>query len=724
MGILIFFHFQLFSEEADLAKWVDPMIGTDFHGHTFPGATLPFGMVQLSPDNGVDAWDWCSGYHASSDVIVGFSHLHLSGTGIGDLGDISLMPTSKKLIDSYFLPGVKSVDAIKSHFSHENEKATPGYYQVFLKEDQIQVELTSTLRTGLHRYTFLEKSPRTVLFNLGFGIAGNKPITTEIHAIGKDTVAGFRESRGWAKKRKVYFVATFSEPFSKMSSWLGENKGDRTVGKEVKAAFSFPPSARPLLVKVGLSSVSEEGAMENLKAESPGWDFDAIHLKAREAWNEELRRIEVKTNKEELKKVFYTAAYHSYIAPTTFSDIDGRYPGFLGKPMKAEGFTKYSTLSLWDTFRALMPLVELTKPDLTNETIKSMLAQYQETGALPIWELMGNETGTMIGNHSIPIIASAMLKGIGNFDRDLAYEAMLKTVEGSARGMDHYRTWGYIPCEKEIEAVSKHLEYCYDDWCVAQVAQSRGNLGDYHRLLKRSESWRNIYDPSVGFMRGKRSDGSWDTPFDPKYSDHRRYHYCEGNAWQWLWFVPHDIEGLKEAMGGEKKFRAKIDQLFSESSELTGSNPSKGDVTGMIGQYSQGNEPDHHVSYLYNFTEAPSKTGDLVKQILSTLFSSKRDGLCGNDDCGQMSAWFVFSAMGFYPVNPVSGEYQIGLPLFDQVTMRLPNGKEFKVVAETLSEKNSSVQALSLNGKKLDRRFVTYQEVLSGGELKFVMGPP
>ncbi len=706
---------------GDLADYVDPFIGTADHGHTFPGACMPFGMVQLSPDNGVDGWDWCSGYHRSTNIIAGFSHTHLSGTGCFDLADISAMPTIKELHDAMFKPGPKHVQALVSTFSHDTESASPGYYRVRLADDGIDVELTAAKRAGFHRYTYPDGKARKVVFDLGFRINGDNPVDTGIRKIAPDTLAGWRHSKGWTPFQRVYFVAQFSEPVGELKTWCGAPGAEGAVtGKVVKAAAIFPAGSKQLAMRVGISSVSIEGALANLAAEPPPSGFDAVRAAARKAWNDELGRITVETPSDDLKKIFYTAMYHSFIFPGAFSDVDGRYKGYKDTVVKAEGFTKMHVLSLWDTFRALMPLVALVNPQVTSDTINSMLHQYQQTGQLPIWELAGDETMCMIGYHSIPVICEAWFKGIGGFDKAFAYEAMKAAANHDIRGLPLYRSMGYIPCDQEKESISKLVEYCYDDWCIAQVAKSLGRDEDYKEFMKRSQNYRNVFDAKTGFLRGKKADGTWLEPFDPKFSAHGEHVYTEGNAWQWLWFVPHDPEGLMGLLGGPKAFVAKLDQLFTESPEIKGENASM-DISGLIGQYAHGNEPSHHTAYLYNFAGRPDRTQERVRAIVSTLYTSANNGLCGNDDCGQMSAWYVWNALGLYPMNPVSARYELGSPCFDRVTVKLGNGKTLTVAAGPGASKNPYVKSVSLNGRKLDRLFVTHDELAQGGELKFEM---
>ena len=707
--------------EADLAQYVNPMLGTAEHGHTFPGACVPFGMIQLSPDSGQEGWDWCSGYHYSDVQIAGFSHTHLSGTGCFDLADISVMPTVLQLGARDFVAGERFVKATASKFSHARESAAPGYYRVHLDDPDIEAELTASQRAGYHRYTFPAGKTKTLVFNLGFHI-GDHNLETGVRQIAPDTIVGWRHSKGWAPYQKVFFVARFSEPIGSFQTYLGQLDGGVVTGKEVKAVLTFPDAARVLGAQVALSSADLEGAQKNLAAEPQGAQFDAIRAAARAAWNQQLAKLEVEGNAD-WKQTFYTALYHSFIAPCTFSDVDGRYKGYKHDTVKAEGYTQVTVLSLWDTFRALMPLFVLTNPEMTRNTICSGLAQFDQTGQLPIWELVGNETGCMIGYHCVPVIAEAIRKGVGGFDINHAYTAMKAAANGNTRGLPDYRAHGLIPCDKEKESVSKLLEYCYDDWCIAQVAAQLGKPDEAADFLKRSRNFSNVFDAQTGFFRPRKADGSWMTPFDPKLAGYGETGFTEGNAWQWNWFVLHDPRALIEMLGGNEKFVKRLDQLFRESSEVKSAGRAVVDMTGLIGQYCHGNEPSHHVIYLYNFAGRPDRTRAMAREVCTTLYSSKVDGLCGNDDCGQMSAWYVFNALGFYPLNPASGRYELGAPLFDRATLRLPNGKTFSVVGAGDPAKNAGVKAISLNGQPLDRLYITYEEIMAGGELRFEMTP-
>lgn len=703
-----------------LTDWVDPFIGTDYHGHTFPGAAYPFGMIQLSPDNGTTGWDWCSGYHYSDSLIAGFSHTHLSGTGIGDLADILVMPTNKEIKASHFEYGKSYSDFYRTRFSHKEEKARPGYYAVKLLDDDIMAELTVSERIGFHQYTFTNKENRSVLFDLGFYINWDKPTEVYCKPEGNDMLTGYRYSTGWAGDHKIYFAARFSEPFDSISYFCKEKNGKDIY---TKAVLSFSnTSSDTLRLKVAISSVDIQGAMQNLETDKNGWDFEKAKEMADLAWEKELAKIKIETQDISRKKVFYTALYHTCIAPALFSDIDGRYKGFKGFPVKAEGYKRYTILSLWDTFRALKPLYTLINPDLTDNLVHSMLDQYRQTGWLPFWELHGNETWCMIGYHSLPVIADAILKGIGSFDVEQAYKAMKEVADSNYGGLAYYKEMNYIPSDKENESASKTLEYCFDDWCLAQVAKKLGHIDDYERYMKRSGNYKNLYDPESGFIRGRLSTGEWAEPFDPRFSRHRNDYFTEGNSWQWSWFAPHDVMGLIHLHGGESAFVEKLDRLFNESSEISGEDSSI-DISGLIGQYAHGNEPSHHTAYLYNSAGVPWKTQETVNRIMNTLYSSSPDGLCGNEDCGQMSAWYVFSAMGFYPMNPVGGWYELGAPQFDRVILNLSEGKEFVIETRNLSKENIYIQRVELNGTILDSFRISYSDIIKGGKLIFTMGP-
>jgi len=712
--------------EKPLISYVDPFIGTGGHGHTYPGVTTPFGMIQVSPVNGLSHWDWCSGYHYSDSLMVGFGHLSLSGTGIGDLNDILLMPTTKEYDLSVLKYGRKEQYPVnaqefrdmvpyKSKYSHKNEKATPGYYQVYLEDPKVNVELTASQRYAVHRYTFEKGADQSVILNLGYAINWDSPTETYLKASSLDAslLIGSRFSTGWAENQKVFFAIKFSRPIIKMN--LQEHQTQTTSGQ-----FFFDSSSEQLDVKVAVSSVSEENALANLEIDSP-IAFEATKDAAQRQWEKTLSSITIETPVDSLKTIFYTALYHAQVAPVTFSDKNGQFRLQNDKIAQTEG-TAYSTLSLWDTFRAEHPLLTLLQPKVTADIINSMLAYYSVNKTLPVWTLYGNETNTMTGYHSVAVIAEAYLKGVRGFDAEKAYEAMKTTMMQDDRGLKAYKKYGYIPFNAGVdESVTITLEYAYDDWCVAQMAKALGKTEDADFFLKRSEAYAHLFDKETGFMRGKSTDGKWRTPFDPKRSDHRENtDYTEGNAWQHSWFVPHNVQGLIDLFGGNEPFVAHLEKLFTESSEITGANTSP-DISGLIGQYAHGNEPSHHIAYMFNVAGQPKKTQYWVDRILQTQYNTTPNGLSGNEDCGQMSAWYIWSAMGLYPMNPASTEYQFGRPLFDKVTMHLPNGKTFTIIAKNVSKDNKYIQSVKLNGKEYTKWSLSHQELLSGGELVFEM---
>jgi len=704
--------------------YVNPFIGTAGHGHTYPGATVPFGMLQVSPDNGISKWDWCSGYHYSDSITIGFSHLHLSGTGIGDLADIRLMPINKKVDIAVEM---KSRDEVpyKSSYSHNEESASAGYYSVVLKDFNIKAELTSNLRTAFHRYTYAENDTQSVVIDLGFAINWDKSTETKISVVDETTISGYRHSTGWAKNQKVFFVAKFSKAIKKHELVNDGNymsNGNSVEGKKTFAQLFFnSEDNNELIVKVAVSSVSEKNALENLSKEAI--DFESVKNEATETWNQNLSKIEVESDNEDLKTTFYTALYHTQIAPVTFSDVNGAFRKENDSIVTAENYTAYSTLSLWDTFRAEHPLLTITAPDKVSDMINSMLAYYETNKILPVWTLYGNETNTMTGYHSIPVIVEAYIKGVKGFDIEMAYEAMKATMMQDERGLNHYKKYGYIPHNLLDESVTITLEYAYNDWCVAQIAKELGKEEDYNYFLDRSRAYEHLFDSETGFMRGKNETGTaWKEPFDPKYSAHRVHaEYTEGNAWQHSWFVLHDVENLIKMHGGEDNFTTKLEQLFTESSEITGENVSV-DISGLIGQYAHGNEPSHHIAYMYNYANKPWKTQYWVRKILKTQYNSTPEGLSGNEDCGQMSAWYVFSAMGLYPYSPASGEYQIGSPIFEKSTIKISENISFIIEAESTSNENIYIQSATLNGAIFNSTTITHKELVQGGTLHFVMG--
>lgn len=703
---------------GDVLNFVNPFIGTDGHGHTFPGASMPFGMVQLSPDTRKDNWDACSGYHYSDSSILGFSHTHLSGTGVGDYGDVRIMPMTGGV---RIRPGSDHVPGYRSRFSHQDEQASPGYYKVLLKDYGIKAEMTTTSRCGMHQYTFPKSDEAYIIIDLTESVVTENITELSVNIINDHDISGYRRSSGWADDQIIYFYASFSEPFTGFGiASDGQISPDSVVatGKDIQAFVRYSTEKNSkIMVKVGLSAVSADGARKNLEQEIPGWDFGLIREQAEESWRKELGRIEVKGGKHEDKIKFYSALYHCYLVPNLFSDIDGKYRGHDGKVHEAVDFDVYTVFSLWDTYRALHPLMTILQTKRTTDFIKTFLDIYEKRGLLPVWELAGNETFCMIGYHAVPVIADAYIKGINNFDQDKAYAAMVASASADHFGLKFYKESGYIPAEAEGEAVSKTLEYAYDDWCIAIMAKKMGLEQDYRYYIERAQSYKNIFDPDTRFLRGKRN-GIFTEPFNPTEVN---FMLTEANTWQYTFYVPQDISGLAELMGGDALFEKKLDEMFSASEQLSGREQS--DITGLIGQYAHGNEPSHHMAYLYNYVGNPAKTQKLTRQIMDELYGAGADGLCGNEDCGQMSAWFVMSAMGFYPVTPGIGYYAIGSPLFKEMTIHLENGKDFTISAESNNGANIYIQSASLNGHSLAKSYLTHEQVMTGGELVFNMGP-
>ncbi len=706
------------SAQNKLTDYVDPMIGTDGHGHTFPGASLPHGMVQLSPDTDIEGWDWCSGYHYSDNTLLGFSHTHLSGTGVGDYGDILFMPTTGKLLTE---PGTKADPDLgyRSRFSHKNEIAKAGYYSVFLDDYKIKVELTATTRAGFHKYIFPKTENSNIIIDLVHGIQ-DKTTDSEIKIVDNKTIEGYRRSTGWAKDHCIYFYAEFSKPFKSFGIVQdGKNiqKESNAKGENLKAYVQYSTSSNEaVLIKVGISAASLEGAKKNLQAEIPGWNFDKIKKQAADAWEKELSLISVKTKSKKDKIIYYTALYHALLTPNIFSDVDGNYIGMDKKIHTLTNHEMYTVFSLWDTFRAEHPLFTLIEKQKDLDMVRALIAKYKESGLLPVWELASNETGTMIGYHSIPVIVDAYFKGINDFDAEEAFEAMKKSAMQDHLGLKYYKEMGYIPADLESESVSKTLAYSYDDWCIAKMAKALGKEDDYKYFIDRAKFYSNVFDPTSDLMRGKKN-GKWVVPFDPFSVSGD---YTEANAWQYSFFVPQDINGLIKLIGGDEKFISKLDELFTTNPKLTGRFQS--DITGMIGQYAQGNEPSHHMAYLYNYAGQPWKTQKLVHQIVNTLYTDKADGLCGNEDCGQMSAWYILSAVGLYQVTPGTDIFVIGTPNFDEVTINTGGNKKFTIKANNLSDKNFYIQSAKLNGKDYPYSYIKYSDIVNGGEIVFDMG--
>ncbi len=699
----------------DYIQFVDPFIGSDYHGHVFVGANVPFGAVQLGPNNETQGWDWCSGYHYSDSILIGFAHTHLSGTGIGDLGDIIFMPVSDEFQSEQ---NTEVPYRWKSKYSHEKEKAEPGYYSVHIERYNIDAELTTSDRVGFHKYNFNEGDNSAIIIDLKYGTGWDLLTKGNIEQIGKFAVQGFRFSKGWAADQQIFFYTEFSKEIKQLEI-LSENKENGTVTVWIE----FEGTGE-LMAKTAISPVNEEGARNNLQAEIDEelgfWNFDGVREMARTKWNTELGKIKIETNNVADKKTFYTALYHTMIAPSLFNDISGDYRGADREVHKNPGHQTYTTLSLWDTYRAAHPLYTLVQPNLVNDFVNTMLDIYDQQGKLPVWHLHGNETNTMVGYHAIPVIADAYLKGFRGFDAEKAFEAMKSFAMRDERGLDFVKSQGFIPADSQVESVARALEYAIDDWCIAAMAKAMGKTEDAELFAKRAKYYEFYFDKEIKFMRGKMANGTWRTPFNPISSQHRVDDFCEGNSWQYTWLVPQDVEGLIEIHGGEQQFLTKLDSLFSiESIKVEGASA---DITGLIGQYAHGNEPSHHIIYLYAYAGQQWKTAEKAREICSTMYTSEPDGLCGNEDCGQMSAWYVLSSMGMYPVNPANGAYVFGSPVFDKVTLGLPQGKYFTVVAENNSQENIYIQSAELNGKPYKKSFITHKDIIKGGTLKFVMG--
>ena len=716
--IIPFLFLMSCSNNEESINYVDTFIGTGGHGHTYPGATLPFGMVQLSPDTRVDSWDGCSGYHYSDSTIIGFSHTHLSGTGCGDYGDIRLMPTTGKVLLD---PGTEETPSsgYRSTFNHKTEKTEPGFYSVKLEDYDIDIELTTTLRSGFHKYKFNKKDNVNIIIDLSNAVTSDVILGLEIEILSDTEIAGLRHSDGWADNQYVYFYAKFSKPFKSYGiavDGVTNTKIRKAAGKDVKAFVNYSVENREeIFVKVGISSVSIEGAKNNLLSEIPEWDFDAKRQNAKEIWQKSLDKMKVKSNSDDKKVIFYTALYHAMLAPNLYSDVDGKYRGHDNKIHVAEGFDMYTVFSLWDTFRAEHPLFTIIEPERTIDFIKSMISIYEQGGLLPVWELAASETNCMIGYHSIPVIADAYVKGLKDFDIEKAFEAMKKSALEDQFGLEYYKKYGFIPSGKEGESVSKTLEYAYDDWCIAQIAQALGKENDYNEFIERAQFYKNIYDKETGFMRA-RLNGAFVNPFDPTEVN---FNFTEANSWQYSFFAPQDISGLIEISGGKEKFIKKLDELFSASIELSGRH--QADITGLIGQYAHGNEPSHHMAFLYSYVGQPWKTQEVVHKILTELYTPEHDGLSGNEDCGQMSAWYVLSASGLYPVTPGDDIYVFGTPLFDEIIIDQGSGKNFIFKAKNVSDKNYYIQSARLNGKPYSKSYIDHKTIIDGGELSFEM---
>lgn len=693
----------------DFTRLVDPHIGTGGHGHVFVGANVPFGMVQLGPTSIPQEWDWTSGYHQSDSTVIGFSHTHLSGTGIGDLFDITVMPVTG--LETCYARGMEEDPAsgMWSYADRSREVVRPGYYSVPLTRYNVLAELTATSRVGFHRYTFPASDAAAIVFDLENGGCWDKATQTHIEAESDRTLTGWRHSSGWAKDQKVYFMAEFSKPFT-----------FEQIGEHYARASFRTDEGEQVLVKVALSPVSVEGARENLVAELPGWGFDETAKQAAEQWNDELKKIRIETADTTARKIFYTALYHTMTAPAAFCDTNGDYRGADGAVHADPGYTTYTIFSLWDTYRAKMPLLTLTQSGRMTDIVRTMLAIADEQGRLPVWHLWGNETDCMVGNPGIVVVADAIVKNIPGIDRERAFDAIKKTAMNPDRGNGLRMKYGYIPCNLFNEAVAYDMEYAVADGAAARAAEALGKSADARYFTDRSHSYRHYFDPSTGFMRGRDSRGRWRTPFNPFASTHRADDYCEGNAWQYTWLAPHDVEGLQGCFGSRGRMLEKLDSLFTVSSIVEGAETSP-DISGMIGQYAHGNEPSHATLYLYTMLGQPWKTADKVREVLTTLYHAEPDGLSGNEDVGQMSAWYILSALGIYEAEPAGGRYWFGSPLFDKAEIDVPGGT-FTIVAENNSAENKYIRRVWFNGRPYTKPYIAHADVIEGGELRFEMG--
>lgn len=706
--------------EENYVQWVDPYIGTGGHGHTFMGVAAPFGAVQVGPVNINKGWDWCSGYHYSDSVLIGFSHLHLNGTGCCDSGDLLFMPYTGERMAVHCSQHDTST-GYGSRYSHERESASPGYYSVVLDDYDTKVELTATERVGFHRYTFpAALGAKQVMIDLAEGYGDDRTLSACIEQTDEFTVRGYRCSTGWSKgEQRVYFTARFSVPVScEMLDSVAEVDSACVHSRCAKANVRLAENAATVMVKVGVSAVGMDNAAENLEAEIPGWDFEAVSAATSGKWNDALSRVAVETGDEKAKRIFYTGLYHAFLQPVLFSDASGAYRAADGR-CYTDTRDHYTVFSLWDTYRAAHPLYTILQPERVPDFVNSMVRTYETSGMLPVWHLYGSDTYEMIGVQSVPVVADAILKDFPGIDYEKAYEAMRASMLSDYKGLNYVRDNEFIPADKESESVAKGLEYALADWSVAMVAKKLGKDDDFRLFMNRAGHYRHYWDEACRFFRGKNSDGSRNSAFDPFRSKHRSDDYCEGNAWQYAWLVPHDVEGLISLMGGRDAFTAKLDSLFVLEESL-GEEKSP-DISGLIGQYAHGNEPGHHIPYLYALAGCHDKTAECVRRILTEMYDDRPDGLQGNEDCGQMSSWYVFSALGFYPVAPAGGEYVLGAPLFDSASISLPGGRVFRIVAHGNSPDNKYVDRVVLNGADCHSPTISHADIMRGGTLEYYM---
>lgn len=701
------------SGELSPVDYINPFVGTGFHGHTYPGATVPFGAVQLSPDTRMGNWDACSGYHYSDTTLMGFSHTHLSGTGCIDLGDVLFRPTIREINPA------SEIICSPAAFSHDNEKASAGYYSVILSDEGIQAELTTTTHVGMHRYTFPSGKTPTIIIDLAHSLDNDVIYESGIKQTGDNEITGMRKSGGWTDNQYVYFVAQFSKPFCSVA--LAQNRkivadSTRLTGKDLQAVLTFERGGRePVIAKVGISIVSTENARKNLEQEVKGYDFDAVHAAARTSWEKAISSITVEGGTEEDMTNFYTAMYHAMVVPNTVSDVNSEYRRHdMQIAQLPHGRIQYSTFSLWDTFRAWHPLMTLIDSTRVNSMVNSFLDIYDGSGELPIWPLSAGETGTMIGYHSASVIADAYLKGIRGFDAEKALTALVVSSEKNKKGADYYIKKGFIPSNIKKESVSCLLEYAYDDWCIAQLAKAIGKEDIYQTYIERSQNYINVFDGATRFFRPKRMDGNWETSFNPLEVGRA---YTEASAWQYRFFVPHDVYGMEQLFGGKDEFTAALDSIFTIESAVEGDLV---DITGVIGQYVHGNEPSHHIAYLYNYVGQPWKTQEMTRRLLHEMYQPTPEGIIGNEDCGQMSAWYILSSLGIYSVCPGSNEFSLTTPLFGKAILKLANGKTLTILANNPG-KNLYISKVELNGKQIDTNFITYSQLMEGGELRFTL---
>ena len=698
------------SQKENPVDFIDPFIGTGFHGHTYPGATVPFGAVQLSPDTRAGNWDACAGYHYDDSTLTGFSHTHLSGTGCIDLGDLLIRPTTQTVDPS------RQPMYAPAAFRHEDEKAEAGYYAVLLHEEGIRAELTATAHTGVHRYTFPKESTPTIIVDLKHSLDNEHIYESSLQVVNPHEMTGMRNTRGWSDNQRIYFVIQCSQPFEKATLVSNQKalEGKEAEGTDLQALLKFKDhTSEPIVMKVGLSIVSVENARENLQAEVEGFDFDAVKQAAYHTWNDAVSAIKVEGGTEEQKTNFYTALYHSMVVPNVVSDVNGQYRRHdqtIGQ--LPQGTVQYSTFSLWDTFRAWNPMMTLIDTTLVTNMIHSFLHIYDASGELPLWPLSAGETGTMIGYHSASVIADAYMKGIRGFDAEKALEALVVSSEKNQKGADYYISKGFIPSNIKKESISCLLEFAYDDWCIAQLAQALGKQEIYDTYIRRSQQYLNVFDGATRFFRPKRMDGNWETPFNPNEVGRA---YTEATAWQYRFFVPHDVNGMVQLFGGKEAFTSALDDIFHTDAQVDGDLV---DITGLIGQYAHGNEPSHHIAYLYNYIGQPWKTQAMTRRLLDEMYAPTPEGIVGNEDCGQMSAWYILSSLGLYAVCPGSNEFTFTTPLFEKATLQLANGKTLTITANH-PEKNLYIDKVELNGKEIETNFVTYEQLMGGGELHF-----